>query len=74
VSFDLAAQGHVDLNIFNVRGELIRRLVRSTLSAGRHEAVWDGIDDRGRRVASGVYVAQLNAAGIEDRKKMVLIK
>lgn len=74
VAFELAVPGRVQLEVFDVRGRLIRRLVAMQLDAGRHEAVWDGRDDAGVGVASGTYVARLRTADVTTSRKMQLLK
>jgi hypothetical protein len=74
IAFDLAAVGPASLRVFDLLGKHVRTLVDGTLAVGRHEAVWDGLDDSGRRVASGVYFVRLNAQGVDDLRKMVLLK
>jgi hypothetical protein len=62
--FDLAKSGVVRLDIVDVRGRIVRSLVRCRqAAAGEHRVVWDGRDDRGQRLASGVYEARLLADG-----------
>jgi hypothetical protein len=72
IAFEVAHEGHVRLGVYNVRGELVRMLVNEERPAGRHESVWDGRDDLGASVASGVYVAKLEALGMSATRKMVL--
>jgi hypothetical protein len=64
----------VSLMIFDVAGSRIRVLVNDRLSAGRYEVEWDGHNDRGVMVGSGVYFYQLRQRGFIDTKKMLLIK
>ncbi len=66
--------GLVTLTVHNVNGQLVRTLVSGALPAGPALAVWDGADESGRRVASGVYVARLQARGQNAFRKMMLIK
>ncbi len=68
------AVGGVQLTVYGVDGSLVRRLVNATREPGPGVAVWDGLDDRGRRVASGVYVYRLTAGGETLTRKMVLLK
>ena len=50
----------MSLRVYDMRGQVIRTLVREFVDApGRREAAWDGTDDRGRRVAGGVYLYRL---------------
>src|SRR5207249_2836313 len=62
-AFSLSRPGPVRLTIFGARGTRIRTLVDATHEAGPAEAVWDGRDDHGHRVAPGVYYARLEAEG-----------
>ena len=74
VTFDLAATSRTVLSVYDLRGALVRRLVDETLTAGRHTAAWDGCDQSGQGVASGVYVARFEAGAARDMKRMVLIR
>jgi hypothetical protein len=74
VAFDLDRDTAVDLRVLDLRGALVRTLVHESMPRGHHETVWNGLDDRGRKVASGVYFVSLQAAGIRDVKKAVLVK
>lgn len=62
LSFDLATRQSVVLAVFSVQGRRIRTLQRGTLEAGHHQLAWDGLDDRGKPVADGMYFARLEAA------------
>lgn len=74
ISFDLPRDGRAAIAIHDVRGARVRTLVDETLVAGTHARVWDGRDDRGRSVGSGVYFARVvHAAGAVERK-LVLVK
>jgi hypothetical protein len=80
ISFDIPVSSSVTLRVFNVIGQEVRTLVQGTLSQGRHEIVWNGLDDAGRALASGIYFYSLNATPVSggkmfsDVKKMVLLK
>jgi flagellar hook assembly protein FlgD len=56
IRFYLPAPGTVELSIYDVRGALVRRLARGEFDAGAHALAWNGTDDAGRPVASGVSV------------------
>ena len=70
----LAEDGPAKLIIYDVNGRRIRTLVDKGLKAGVHEVVWDGSDDSGRAVTSGVYWSQLQAGTYASNKKMVVLK
>ncbi len=74
VKFSLAEDGPARLVIYDVNGRRVRTLVDKGLRAGTHEVVWDGSDDAGRLVASGVYWSQLEAGAYVSNKKMVALK
>lgn len=73
IAFDLPKAGPVELGIYGVNGRLIRTLVKETREAGRHTAGWDGRDDVGEKVGSGIYFYQLIAPGVEESRRMILL-
>jgi hypothetical protein len=73
ISFDLPKAGRVELVIYSVNGRLIRRLVKEARPAGRHTASWNGRDDAGEKVGSGIYFYQLTAPGVEESRRMILL-
>jgi len=66
--------GRVTLRVYSVDGSLVTTLVDEIRDAGPGNVIWDGVDGNGRRVASGVYLYRLSAAGETVTKKMVLLK
>jgi hypothetical protein len=74
LAFWLPAPGPVRLTLVDISGARVRTLAAGALAQGRHELVWDGCDDRGRRVAPGVYAAHLEAAGERRVQKLVLVR
>ena len=74
IAFEIAQGGPCRVTLHDLQGRVVRSLVTADLGPGRHEAVWDGLDEDGRRVASGVYMARLQAPGAEDLLKVTLLK
>ena len=74
IGFSLPRQTSVKLQIFDVRGRLVRTLVDETRGAGEHRVVWDGTDQSGRTAASGVYLYRMAADGQVMQNKMTLVK
>jgi hypothetical protein len=75
IRFDLPAAGDVHLHVYDVRGRAVRTLVDGRPHvAGRHHATWDGRDDRGNVVASGVYFYRIRASAFTGTRRMVLLK
>ncbi|MCK4511036.1 hypothetical protein KAW64_04815, partial [bacterium] len=68
------AAGRVSLTVHNVNGQVVRTLVDSELPAGPALAVWDGTDDLGRPLASGIYFAKLASSEDSAFRKMTLLK
>ncbi|MBC8414828.1 MAG: hypothetical protein H8E11_00170, partial [Candidatus Cloacimonetes bacterium] len=60
---------------FNIKGQKVKTLLDCYMSPGRSEMIWNGRDDNGKRVSSGVYFYKLNVNGkTEKTKKMLLLK
>lgn len=64
----------VDLTIYNVRGQVVRRLIDEPLERGRYERNWDGKDDSDTPVAAGVYFARLVVDDRSEKQKMMLLR
>ena len=65
---------HVAIQIFNILGEKVKTIDRSDRDAGHYKITWDGTDERGARVATGVYIYRLLSGSHAVAKKMVMIK
>ncbi len=74
IKFALKEKGHVSLKIYDIAGRLVKTLVNEVRRAGYHEERWDGTNNRGANVASGVYFYRFRAGGFEDTKKTVLLR
>ena len=74
IKFALPIAGQVDLEIFNILGQRIRTLISDNMPAGFHQAVWDGCDETGKPVASGVYFTRLRSGEYLGYRKMMLLK
>ena len=75
ISFELAEQGAVTLQVFDLSGRLVKTFLNNEVCPqGRNEATWNGRDDTGRMVASGTYFYRLKAGNYSDTKSLVLIK
>jgi hypothetical protein len=74
VAFELQATTPVRVNIYDVRGALVRRLLDRTLVSGEHRVKWDGTNDAGLRVASGTYFYRITAASATSEGKLMILK
>lgn len=74
IGVSLPRAGRVELAVYNALGQRVRTLVRGELPAGSHEVAWDGVDERGRPVGSGVYVYRLSGAGVGLARRMAMVR
>jgi len=74
IEFVLPVASEVSLDVFDVRGEHVVRLVGELLAPGPHRVVWNGTDEAGRSVASGVFYCRLTWSGEKKVQRMVLLK
>lgn len=74
LSFSLGAASPVHLTVVDATGRAVRTLIDGSLPAGLHQAVWNGMDDSGHRVASGIYFARLKSTEGNASQKLVLTR
>jgi hypothetical protein len=74
ISFVLPRESHVTLSIYDILGRYVNTVKDETMQEGHREAVWDGRDERGRGVDSGIYFYRLTAGGQSLMRKMVLLR
>lgn len=66
--------GHTSLVIYNILGQKVRTLVDEEKSPGNYQVIWDGKDQRGNEVSSGIYFYQLKAGNYKETRKMSLLR
>ncbi len=74
IRFEIPSEGHVKLEIFNSLGQRIRVLVDENLNPGRYSTLWDGHDDLGRSMGSGVYFYRVEAGTFSETRRMAFMK
>jgi len=74
LEYTVERPGFIELFVYDATGRRIRILARDTVTSGRHQALWDGRDDAGMRVASGVYLCQLRTAGQAWTRRVVILR
>jgi len=74
ISIEMPATGYASVRVFDVRGALVNTLRNGTMAGGHHDVRWDGRDDAGRSVASGVYFVRFEANDVRITKRAVLLK
>ena len=74
IVFDVARDKNVRLQVFSLSGRLVRTLVDRRMSAGRHQIVWNGVDDEGLRMPSGTYFIRFEAGDVSQITRALLLK
>lgn len=74
IAYDIKDAGAVRLNIYNIKGQVVRTLVDATLAGGRYSVVWNGRDSKGKPVSSGVYYYRLECENFVSTRKMILMQ
>ena len=74
IKYSIAQAASVQLVVYNVAGQRIRSLVNETKPAGTYTEIWDGKNDGGRSVATGIYFYRFMAGRYSEVKKMILLK
>ncbi len=74
IRFSVPEKGNVTLNVYDANGRLVRTLASGVREAGDHDVSWDGRDNAGATVGSGVYFYRLTAGKFSESKKMVMLK
>jgi hypothetical protein len=74
IKYAVPVKGLVSINIYNLRGALIRNLVSREHDPGYYRLIWDAQDDQGQQVASGMYICKLETGGKSLIRKMMLTR
>ncbi|MDM7914541.1 MAG: FlgD immunoglobulin-like domain containing protein, partial [Candidatus Eisenbacteria bacterium] len=74
IQFTLSNGGDARLEVYDAAGRLIRVLQDGPMMAGTHTVLWNGLDDQGRAVGSGVYFYRLKAGAFEQSRRMTILK
>ena len=72
--YSLSQTGAVELSVYDVQGQLVRRLVQEVQKAGAYEITWAGDNEAGHPVATGTYFTRLQAGAFTQTRKVMLIK
>jgi hypothetical protein len=74
VAFDLPFEGRARVDVYDVSGRRVSALVDRSFGPGRQEVEWSGVDDRGRRLSSGVYFVRMETSGSVQSRRLVLLR
>ncbi len=74
ISYSLPQEGKVSLNIYNIKGQLVKQLIDGSQPEGYYEVVWNGKDNNEKSVSSGIYFYKLSTKDETIMKKMLMLK
>jgi Zn-dependent metalloprotease len=74
IVFSLPQESEVAIKIYDINGSLVRTLVKDKRPAGEYRIVWNGQNDHGARVSSGVYIYRIEAGSFAQTRRMVMLK
>ena len=74
IAFNLVKTSKVTIEVYNLTGKKVRTLVNEVRPAGDNTVVWNGANDNGKTVASGIYLYKIKNGKYTSTKKMILMK
>ena len=74
IAYKLSAMNHVTLKIYDILGKGVKTLVNNEQQAGFYDVVWDGTDDQGNKLNSGIYLYRLSAGDFVETCKAIMLK
>jgi hypothetical protein len=74
IKFNIEQNEQVKMEIYNLKGQKVKTLVEDKLEAGKYTITWNGKDDNGKSVSSGIYFYKMNSGKFTSTKKMILMK
>jgi flagellar hook assembly protein FlgD len=76
ISFSLTAKDakNAKIEIFNLKGQKVKQLVNEQLPAGQHSVIWNGTDNNGTKISSGLYLVRMKSGKYTSLKKIILLR
>ncbi len=74
IAFNMVEEGNVSIEVFNIKGQLVKTLINEHMEVGDHSLVWEGTNDNNQKVSSGIYFYKMKSANYSSTKKMILMK
>ena len=74
INYNIPKDGDVKLNIYNLKGQLVKTLVSESKKSGSYKITWNGDDQAGNRVSSGLYFTRIESNGKTLTNKMLMLK
>ncbi len=74
ISFDLKSEHHIELCIYNIKGQKVKTLINEKMQTGKHQIKWDGLNDSNKAIVSGIYFYNIKTGNQTFSKKMLMLK
>jgi len=74
IEYSISLESFVDLSVFDVSGNFVKTLVNTIQSNGKHSLQWDGTNEMGNKVPSGIYFIKIKTGDFSESRKMILLK
>ena len=75
ISFSILNTSKIEISVFNIKGQKVKLLAKNSFERGDHSVIWNGKDDTGKSVSSGIYFYKLNVDGASHQiRKCILMK
>ena len=74
IEFSLKREGRTEVSIYNIKGQKVKTLADKNFNSGNHKLIWDGKNNTGKEVSSGIYFYKIEQDGKTQTKKMIVIK
>jgi len=74
IAYNMIEEGNVSIEVFNIRGQLVKTLINEHMTVGEHTLVWEGTNNNSQKVSSGMYFYKMKSGNYSSTKKMILMK
>jgi len=74
ISFDLTEDSWVDITLYNIKGQAVRKLTSNLYQKGKHQIIWNGNDDQGKACSTGIYFCQMKSQNYQAIRKIMILK
>ncbi len=74
IQYEISVEGHVSVVVYNIKGRKVKTLIDKGMSGGRHQTGWDGLDENGNAVGSGIYFCRVTVKGNSSYSRIVVIR
>ncbi len=74
IVFNCATKEYIDLSVYNILGHKVASLINGRMNPGYHYKIWNGCDDKGNSLSTGVYITRLSSYNFNQKKRLLLIR